>query len=71
VDLKIIGNAECEAVYGDVINDSKICVDTAGGDTSTCFVSNAFKINYAPLQDARNSITNKILALSNYEIIKQ
>ncbi|XP_059486668.1 brachyurin-like [Neocloeon triangulifer] len=36
VDVKVIENAECAAVYGDIINDSKICVDTNAGLSGTC-----------------------------------
>jgi len=39
VDVTIINNEDCQAVYGDIINDSKLCIDTAGGTKGICFVS--------------------------------
>jgi len=43
VDVKVITNEDCASVYGDIINDSKICVDTYFGLTGTCNVSYARK----------------------------
>ncbi|XP_059479434.1 brachyurin-like [Neocloeon triangulifer] len=36
VDVTVIDNSECASYYGNIINDSKICVDTLGGTAGTC-----------------------------------
>jgi len=36
VDVTVMTNAECGNYYGNIINDSKICVDTNGGTEGTC-----------------------------------
>jgi hypothetical protein len=41
VDVTIISNAECFAVY-DIITDCHLCIDTAGGTAGVCSVSIKF-----------------------------
>ncbi|XP_059479425.1 brachyurin-like [Neocloeon triangulifer] len=36
VDVTVLANADCASYYGNIINDSKICVDTNGGTEGTC-----------------------------------
>ncbi|XP_065334592.1 brachyurin-like [Cloeon dipterum] len=36
VDVSVIDNSQCQAYYGNIINESKICVDTNGGTEGTC-----------------------------------
>ncbi|XP_059479415.1 brachyurin-like [Neocloeon triangulifer] len=36
VDVTVIDNSVCRASYGNIITDTKICVDTLGGTAGTC-----------------------------------
>jgi len=42
VDLTVITNTECAAIYGSIITPTKICAATTGGQ-STCNVSFSFR----------------------------
>ncbi|CAB3370547.1 Hypothetical predicted protein [Cloeon dipterum] len=37
VNLTVISNVDCEAIYGAAVNDAKLCVSTRGGLAGTCF----------------------------------
>ncbi|XP_059486940.1 brachyurin-like [Neocloeon triangulifer] len=37
VNVNIISNVDCEAIYGPAVNDAKLCIDTNSGFEGTCF----------------------------------
>jgi len=54
VDLTVITNTECAAIFGSIITPTKICTSTPGGQ-SPCNVSFSFRYSSENLLTVRNT----------------